>query len=183
MRVQTICCMTVFARYPACIHCDVIVKYVGGNRGLHGQIIFHCLYIVYLNEATATNIYLLLKYCPPSLSTTACPGPPLDPRLTSPVPPSVEIWWDRPATPDMWSFMYMYCIDWQNGTSPVGDTEDMHVNLTGLEAVTQYEVTITAFTDSTLCAGQSVNFTFNTTESEYWFVSALHQGTHVIMCV
>ena len=83
----------------------------------------------------------------------------------------------------MWSFMYMYCIDWLNGTSPVGDTEDMHVNLTGLEAVTQYEVTITAFTDSTVCAEQSVNFTFTTTQSECQCVSALHQGTHVIMRV
>ena len=118
-------------------------------------------------------------YCPPSLSTTACPGPPLNPRLTSPVPPSVEIKWDQPAILDMWSFMYR--IDWQNGTSPVGDTADMHVNLTGLEAVTQYEVTITAFTDSTLCTNQSVNFTFNTTESEYYFVSALHQGTCAII--
>ena len=81
----------------------------------------------------------------------------------------------------MWSFMYR--IDWLNETSAVGDTADMHVNLTGLEAVTQYEVTITAFTDSTLCTNQSVNFTFNTTQSECQFVSALHQGTHVIMRV
>ena len=81
----------------------------------------------------------------------------------------------------MWSFMYR--IDWLNGTSAVGDTADTHGTLSGLEAVTQYEVTITAFTDSTLCAEQSVNFTFNTTQSEYQFVSALYQGTHVIMRV
>ena len=96
--------------------------------------------------------------------TTACPGPPLNPRVVSPVPPNVEVQWDPPANPDMWSFMYR--IDWQNGTSAVGDTADTHAVLSGLEAVTQYEVTITAFTDSTLCAGQSVNFTFNTTQSE-----------------
>ena len=95
---------------------------------------------------------------------TACPGPPLNPRLASPVPPSVEVQWDRPTTPDMWSFMYL--IDWQNGTSAVGDTTDTSGILSGLEAVTQYTVTITAFTDSTVCAEQSVNFTFNTTQSE-----------------
>ena len=61
----------------------------------------------------------------------------------------------------MWSFMYR--IDWQNGTSEVGDTTD---TLSGLEAVTQYTVTIIAFTDSTVCAEQSVKFTFNTTQSE-----------------
>ena len=77
----------------------------------------------------------------------------------------------------------MYHIDWLNGTSAVGDTADTRGTLSGLEAVTQYAVTITAFTDSTLCAEQSINFTFNTTQSEYWFVSALHQGTHVIMRV
>ena len=78
----------------------------------------------------------------------------------------------------MWSFMYR--IDWLNGTSAVRDTADAHGTLTGLEAVTQYAVTITAFTDSTLCAEQSVNFTFNTTQSECLFVSALWQCTHVI---
>ena len=99
-----------------------------------------------------------------SQHTTACPGPPLNPRLASPVPPSVEVQWDRPTTPDMWSFMYL--IDWQNGTSVVGDTTDARETLTGLEAVTQYTVTITAFTDSTVCVEQSANFTFNTTQSE-----------------
>ena len=99
--------------------------------------------------------------CVHSLSPTACPGPPLNLRLASPVPPSVEVQWDRPTTPDMWSFMYL--IDWQNGTSAVGDTTD---TLSGLEAVTQYTVTITSFTDSTVCAEQSANFTFNTTQSE-----------------
>ena len=98
------------------------------------------------------------------LYTTACPGPPRNPVLTSSVPPEVEVQWDPPANPDMWSFMYR--IDWQNGTSAVGDTADTRAVLSGLEAVTQYEVTITAFTDSTLCAEQSVNFTFNTTQSE-----------------
>ena len=99
-----------------------------------------------------------------TLSPTVCPGPPLNPSLASPVPPSVEVQWDRPATPDMWSFMYR--IDWQNGTSAVGDTTDTNGTLSGLEAVTQYTVTITAFTDSTVCAEQSANFTFNTTQSE-----------------
>ena len=70
----------------------------------------------------------------------------------------------------MWSFMYH--IDWLNGTSAVGDTPDTREALTGLEAVTQYAVTITAFTDSTLCAEQSINFTFNTTQSECWLVGA-----------
>ena len=60
----------------------------------------------------------------------------------------------------------MYRIDWLNGTSAVGDTADTHGTLSGLEAVTQYEVTITAFTDSTLCAEQSINFLFGTTQSE-----------------
>ncbi len=96
--------------------------------------------------------------------TTACPGPPLNRRLASPVPPSVEVQWDRPTTPDMWSFMYR--IDWQNGTSAVGDTTDTNGTLSGLEAVTQYTVTITAFTDSTVCAEQSVNFGFDTEQSE-----------------
>ena len=102
-----------------------------------------------------------------TLSPTVCPGPPLNPSLASPVPPSVEVQWDRPATPDMWSFMYR--IDWQNGTSAVGDTTDTRGTLSGLEAVTQYTVTITAFTDSTVCAEQSANFTFNTTQSEWWW--------------
>ena len=102
--------------------------------------------------------------CVHSLSLTACPGPPLNLTLTSPVPPSVEVQWDRPTTPDMWSFMYL--IDWQNGTFAVDDTTDTRGTLSGLEAVTQYTVTITAFTDSTVCAEQSVNFTFNTTQSE-----------------
>ena len=63
----------------------------------------------------------------------------------------------------MWSFMYR--VNWQNGTSAVEGTASMHGMLLGLEAVTEYAVTITAFTDSTLCAEQSVNFTFNTTQS------------------
>ena len=95
---------------------------------------------------------------------TACPGPPLNPRVVSPVPLEVEVQWDPPANPDMWSFMYR--IDWQNGSSAVGDTADTRAVLSGLEVMTRYEVTITAFTDSTLCAEQSVNFTFNTTQSE-----------------
>ena len=57
----------------------------------------------------------------------------------------------------------MYRIDSHNGTSEVGDTTD---TLSSLEAVTQYTVTITAFTDSTVCAEQSVNFTFNTAQSK-----------------
>ena len=63
----------------------------------------------------------------------------------------------------MWSFMYR--IDLHNGTSEVGDTTD---TLSSLEAVTQYTVTITAFTNSTVlvCAEQSVNFTFNTAQSK-----------------
>ena len=65
----------------------------------------------------------------------------------------------------MWSFMYS--VEWQNGTTAVEDTADTRVTLSGLEAATQYAVTITAFTDSTLCAGQSVNFTFSTTQSEW----------------
>ena len=105
------------------------------------------------------TIYLLV-----TLSHTACPGPPLNLRLASPVPPSVEVQWDRPTTPDMWSFMYL--IDWQNGTFAVEDTTDTRGTLSGLEAVTGYTVTITAFTDSTVCAEQSVNFAFNTTQSE-----------------
>ena len=64
----------------------------------------------------------------------------------------------------MWSFMYR--IDWQSEISAVGDTTDTRRILSGLEAVTQYTVTITAFTDSTVCTEQSVNFTFNTTQSE-----------------
>ena len=62
----------------------------------------------------------------------------------------------------------MYLIDWQNGTSAVGGTADTHATLSGLEVETQYKLTITAFTDSTLCAEQSVNFTFSTTQSEQW---------------
>ena len=98
------------------------------------------------------------------LSTPACPGPPQNPRLVTSVPPNVDLLWDRPSTADMWSFMYR--IDWQNGTSAVGDTTDMRGTLSGLKGVTQYAVTITAFTDSTLCPEQSINFTFNTTQSE-----------------
>ena len=60
----------------------------------------------------------------------------------------------------------MYRIDWQSEISAVGDTTDTRQILSGLEAVTQYTVTITAFTDSTVCAEQSVNFTFNTTQSK-----------------
>ena len=70
----------------------------------------------------------------------------------------------------MWSFKYQ--VEWQNGTTAVGDTTDTRVTLSGLEAVTEYAVTITAFTDSTLCAEQSVNFTFNTAQSKWWL--ALH---------
>ena len=60
----------------------------------------------------------------------------------------------------------MYRIDWQNGTSAVGDTTDTHAILSGLEAATEYTVTITAFTDSTLCAQESVSFTLTTLQSE-----------------
>ena len=98
-------------------------------------------------------------------STIDCPGPPDNITVISPVPPNVDLLWDQPSTADMWSFMYR--IDWQNGTSAVGDTTDMRGTLSGLEAVTEYAVTITAFTDSTLCPEQSINFTFNTTQSEY----------------
>ena len=81
--------------------------------------------------------------------------------------------WEKPSTPDMWSFMYR--VEWQNGTTAVEDTADTRVSLSGLEAATQYTVTITAFTDSTLCAEQSVNLTFNTTQSKWWLVSTLLQ--------
>ena len=99
-----------------------------------------------------------------SIATIDCPEPPENITIVSLVPPNVDLLWDRPSTADMWSFMYR--IDWQNGTSAVGDTTDMRGTLSGLEAVTEYAVTITAFTDSTLCPEQSINFTFNTTQSE-----------------
>ena len=67
----------------------------------------------------------------------------------------------------------MYRIKWQNGTSAVGETADTLIVLSGLEAVTQYEVTITAFTDSTVCAEQSTKYTFNTTQSEYSLITYL----------
>ena len=102
---------------------------------------------------------------PPSHSIPGCPGPPQNASLASPVPPNVDLLWEKPSTPDMWSFRYQ--ADWQNGTTAVEDTADTRVSLSGLEAATQYAVTITAFTDSTLCAEQSVNFTFNTTQSEW----------------
>ena len=84
--------------------------------------------------------------------------------MASPVPPDVDLLWSRPSTPDMWSFMYR--IDWLNDTSAAGDTADTRGTLSGLEILTQYAVTITAFTDSTLCAEQSIDFTFSTTQSE-----------------
>ena len=81
------------------------------------------------------------------------------------VPPNVELLWDRPSTADKWYFIYN--VDWQNGSSAVGDTTDMSGTLSGLEAVTEYAVTITAFTDSTLCAQQTTNiFTFTTSQSK-----------------
>ena len=103
---------------------------------------------------------------------TDCPGPPQNQRISSPLPPNVTLLWDRPSTPDMWSILYH--VEWQNGTSAVEDTADTQTILSAetqailpnLEAVTEYTVTITAFTYSTLCAGQSVNFSFNTTQSE-----------------
>ena len=60
----------------------------------------------------------------------------------------------------------MYRMDWQNRTPAVGHTTDTHGTLSDLEAVTQYTVTITSFTDSTVCAEQSVNFGFDTEQSE-----------------
>ena len=56
----------------------------------------------------------------------------------------------------------MYFIDWQNGTFTVGDTTDTRGNLSGLEAVTHYIVTITSFTGSTVCVVQLVYFGFDT---------------------
>ena len=109
---------------------------------------------------------LLYVSTPTSLATPACPGPPQNTSLASPVPPNVVLLWERPSTPDMWSFKYQ--IKWQNGTTVVGDTTDTRVTLSSLEAESQYSVMITAFTDSTLCAEQSINFTFNMTQSECW---------------
>ena len=98
------------------------------------------------------------------ISPTACPGPAEGFSVASPVPPNVDLLWDAPDTPDIWSFMYL--VEWLDETSAAGDMTSRQTTLSGLEAVTEYEVTVTAFTDSTLCAEQSVNFTFNTTQSE-----------------
>ena len=93
-----------------------------------------------------------------------CPGSPQKQRVSIPLPPNVTLLWDRPSTPDMWSFTYR--VDWKNGTSAVEGTAETQAILSDLEAVTEYSVTITAFTASTLCPEQSINFTFNTTQSE-----------------
>ena len=99
-----------------------------------------------------------------SIATIDCPEPPENITIVSLVPPNVDLLWDRPSTADMWSFVYRIVL--QNGTSAVGDTTDMRGTLSGLEAATEYAVTITAFTDSTLCPEQSINFTFTTSQSE-----------------
>ena len=102
--------------------------------------------------------------------TTDCPGPPENITVVSSVPPSVEVWWDRPGTPDTWSFMYL--VEWLSQTSAAGDRTSRRVTVPDLEAVTQYAVTITAFTDSTLCAEQDTTFTFNTSQSELSILGA-----------
>ena len=70
----------------------------------------------------------------------------------------------------------MYLIDWQNGTSEVGDTTDTRRNLSGLEAVTHYIVTITSFTGSTVCVVQLVYFGFDTEQ-------CLTHLAHTVMCI
>ena len=81
------------------------------------------------------------------------------------VPPNVELLWHPPATPDKWFFVYL--VEWLNETSVVEDSEGTQAILSSLEAAQQYNVTITAYTDSTLCPQQSASFNFTTTQSEY----------------
>ena len=116
-----------------------------------------------------------------------CPGPPENITAVNPVPPNVDLLWESPATPDMWSFMYR--VEWLNETSVVEDSEGTRAILSGLEAAQQYNVTITAYTDSTLCPQQSVSINFTTTQSEYSGCnasdkSAVHKFTlqmHIIL--
>ena len=119
--------------------------------------------------------------------TIDCPGPPENIMEVSLVPPNVELLWHPPATPDKWFFVYL--VEWLNETSVVEDSEGTQAILSGLEAAQQYNVTITAYTDSTLCPQQSASFNFTTTQSEYRGCnasdkSAVHKFTlqmHIIL--
>lgn len=135
---------------------------------------FYC--VVFCIKLWCSYSSPLSRFYPGSFSTTACPGPPQNLRLAVSVPPNVDLLWDRPSTADMWSFMYR--VGWQNGTTAVGGRADMNAILSDLEAVTEYAVTIIAFTDSTLCAEQSVSFTFSTTQSESYNIPGLCSEDH-----
>lgn len=84
--------------------------------------------------------------------------------VASRVPPNVDLFWTRPDNPDNWSFMYM--VEWLSESISVGEGEGTRAILSGLEPVTEYTVTITAVTDSTLCEEQRITYAFSTTQSE-----------------
>lgn len=60
----------------------------------------------------------------------------------------------------------MYMIEWLSESLAVREGEATRAILSGLGPVTQYTVTITAVTDSTLCEEQRITYVFSTTQSE-----------------
>ena len=95
---------------------------------------------------------------------TACPGPPETPSLVSDVPPNAALSWSPPSASGAWS--YTYEVSWTNGSVIVPRQAGTTGQIPGLQAETQYTVEITAYPDSTLCPAQSMNITFNTTQSK-----------------
>ena len=147
------------------LHCHVWVSYWDIYKEWTWIQTFNGLFALLCNRYRAfITVCVQSLYC----STIDCPGPPENITVVSPVPPNVDLLWDQPSTPDMWSFMYL--VEWLSETSAVGDMGTRET-LSGLEATTEYVVTITAFTDSTLCPQRSVNFTFNTIQSKSCYCS------------
>ncbi len=98
------------------------------------------------------------------LYTTACPGPPEMPSLVSDVPPNAALSWSPPSASGAWS--YTYEVSWTNGSVIVSRQAGTTGQITGLQAETEYTLGITAYPNSTLCPDQSINITFNTTQSK-----------------
>ena len=95
---------------------------------------------------------------------TACPGPPETLSLVSDVPPNAALSWSPPSASGAWS--YTYEVSWTNGSVIVPRQAGTTGQIPGLQAETQYTVVIAAYPDSTLCPAQSMNITFNTTQSK-----------------
>ena len=98
------------------------------------------------------------------LYATVCPGPPEAPTLVSGIPPNAILAWSPPSASS--GFNIEYEVSWTNGSVIVPRQAGTTVQISGLQAETEYTVEITAYPDSTLCPDQSTTFAFNTTQSK-----------------